>query len=236
MIRKRGFRKQGFSQGDKSWIRRILGEVYVISLPERKQGVLETLKKLDIVPNVYDAFLKKNINRDELIEIGFLSSRSKLRDAQIACHYSHIAVLKKFLKSKHETSLIFEDDIVSSLSPGDLQTELKKVMNNAKYLDYDIISLGRCFDICRPGSERVGNLVKVIYPRCMHAYIVNRKGAQKIIDLTVPLYDLPGDEVLPRAISNGLLNYYASEENLFLQNREDYGSTLGNGGALPKCS
>jgi len=225
---------QKFTQ--QGWIKSIIDEVYIIALPERKESALENLQKLEIIPNVYNAFLKKNIDRKELVEQGFLESSSKLTDAKLACHYSHTEVLKKFLRSNHKTCLIFEDDINCPFSKQELRTELSNLMNNSKQVDYDIINLGRCYDNCNTVPSKIGNLVKVLYPRCMHSYIVNRKGAEKIINLFVPCGDLPGDEVLAKANKLGLLNYYGSDKNLFIQNRSEYGSTIGNGGPLPMCT
>ena len=75
---------------------------------------------------------------------------------------------------------------------------------------------------------------KAYAPLCRHAYSINRKAAQIILDKTSIMYN-NGDQMYKELIVNGYINGYLAKHVLFKQNREEYGSELNNNDSLPLC-
>ena len=206
-----------------SYLNNYFQQVYVITLDNRKNYIQNIMHDINLQCIYFPAILKKNINKNKLIKSGFLSAKNKLNNGQIACHLSHIAVLKKFLNSNAQNCLIFEDDLKTPESNNTyLQKSLSLIPSN-----YDIIYLGRCWDRCKKSIPINDFIVKCFTPQCRHAYGVSRKGAQKIIKLTRPLIKA-GDFTISRQIAKGNIIAYSPKLSIFFQNRENLSSNLGN--------
>ena len=146
----------------------------------------------------FPAILKQKINREHLISLGLISPQNLLNNAQIACHLSHITILKKFLKSSAINCLIFEDDIsMPQVNKINLPEMLSLIPS-----DYDIIYLGRCWDSCRRSVSLNRQIVKCHAPQCFHSYGVSREGAKKIIKYTKALIK-PPDLTISEYIRSG---------------------------------
>ena len=205
-------------------------QIYVITLPQRKTYIQNIMRKINLNCFYYPAFLKKNINKQELIKSGFLSPQFKINEGQIACHLSHILVLKKFLKSNFRNCLIFEDDLkIPQVSSSLLDVTMSMIPRN-----YDIIYLGRCWDSCKKTTHLNNYVVKCHAPQCRHAYGVSRKGAEKIIRLTQPLINA-GDATISKYIQTGQIIAYAPTKSFFFQNRQQLGSNLNNLSIQKEC-
>jgi len=178
----------------------------------------------------FPAIPKDSLDKNKLVSSGFLSPYNKLNDGQIACHLSHISVLKKFLESNSRNCLIFEDDLkmpeVDNLNLSEMFSSIPS--------DYDIIYLGRCWDNCRKSTPINGLVLKCYAPQCRHAYGVSRKGAQKIIELSQPL-EKAGDLTISKYVSRGQIIAYAPRKSVFFQNREQMGSNLNNFNIQKEC-
>jgi len=203
---------------------------------------LQTLSGIEIEPEVHDAYLKINVesDREMLIKSNFLTVDHTVSDARIACHRSHIQVLKKFLNDTYaETCLIFEDDLRTDFSTIELKIIFNSIKEASKNLHWDVINLGRCWDRCGKIKQNTGILIKSSHSLCRHSYIVSRKGAEKIINQSLPMNHKPGDNIIAQLNVEGKLEYLSTKVNIFNQNRKIYGSTLGNWtmfGAPPACS
>jgi len=219
------------SETPNNWITEFIDKVFVIALPNRKNSILNTLKSVGIIPEVYDAYLKKNVTKDkpELIKSGFLDKDYTVSESRIACHYSHIQVLKKFLEDRNaETCLIFEDDLEIPISEKELKIVFKSIKDTSDKIVWDVINLGRCWDHCEDINYSIGMLVKSPHSQCRHAYIVSRKGAQIMVDQAVPMKHKPGDNMIAKLNTEGKLEYFGTKEQIFKQARALYGSSLNN--------
>ena len=185
------------------------------------------MKKLNIKANIVDASLVKNIDYNELLMNNFVNQYyySSINKGRIACHYSQIKLIKNFLKSNDKTIFIFEDDIEDDVN-SNYQKVIKDSMDNIPK-DWDIVFFGRCWDNCSEAKKIHNNLYKVTYPKCRHAYGLSRKGAEKILKYTIPMVN-NGDMMYAENIKNGNINAYAISPSIFYQNREAFGSNLGN--------
>lgn len=207
---------------------------YVITIPERKKYIQSIMPKFNLNPIIFPATLKKNISKDKLIESGFLHPETKLNIGQIACHLSHIQVLKTFLNSSEPRCLIFEDDIEPARDSKDYYSiRIKKFLMMVPD-DFDLIYLGRCYDRCKQDKIIGPGLVQCFFPLCRHSYIVSRKGAQKIIMNTIPL-KIQGDNTIANLISQRKIKAYAAKPAIFFQNRKKLGSFLNNNDTLREC-
>lgn len=209
--------------------------IYVITLDKRKTYIKNVMKNYNIQPIILDAYPKNKIDRESLIKQKFIDINYKNNNGRIACHYSHILALKKFLNSNKKNCLIFEDDIKDESKEFykfeyNLENSLKKLPKK-----YDIIYLGRCWDNCTQQIKLTQNLVKAYSPKCRHAYGVSRSGAEKIIKYSLPMKNSGGDTIISNLIKKNHILAYAITPQIFRQNRDELGSNLNNKDNLYEC-
>jgi len=123
---------------------------------------------------------------------------------------------------------------------------------------WDIVNLGRCYDCCESSygqkeifripkdkvdlpamknyfvtktsandSESV-SLVTSKSASCAHAYLVNRKGAKALLDLSMPILDI-SDDVLVQSGEKKMAHYVSITPRIFRQRRKHLGSVLNPG-------
>ena len=208
-------------------INKYFTSVNVITVPSRKQYMENTMKYFGITANFIDATLKKNIKYNELLYSNFITHDyySEENKGRIACHLSQIKLIKEFLKSNDNNIFIFEDDIVK-YKHENYKSIIDDSMNNIPD-DWDIVFFGRCFDDCDKIEKINKYLFKAHSPKCRHAYGLSKKGANKILQYTVPMIN-NGDEMYAENIENGNIIAYAIHPSIFSQNRNNLGSTIGN--------
>lgn len=232
---KQNKKKESYLNNDINHLHKYFSQIYVITIPNRKEYIKAIMKQIRIEPIIFDAILKKNINKQQLIKSKFLHSKNTLNNGRIACHLSHIEVLKTFLKSNDLNCFVFEDDLQSPvISLNDMNKYIDHIMQNIPD-DYDIIYFGRCWDYCHLDKKITNNLVRCFKPRCRHAYAVSRNGANKIIKYGLPMKHKGGDENIAKHIKKGNIIAYAVTPPLFYQNRSQLGTNLGNYSDLQEC-
>ena len=214
----------------KSIINNYFDNVYAIVLEKRKQNVYNVLSSLNIDYQQIDALTPENTPIDTL---DCIDKTSTLNNGIKYCHASHVATIKKFLKSGKKNCLILEDDIKYNSEYDTL--DLKKTLQSIPK-DYDIIYLGYCWDKCKK-MKCINKYVWNSYsPNCTHAYGLSRKGAIKLLQHLKPITNLPIDVVFSKLIENKLLISYSLKIPVFNQNREEFGSYLGNNDSLTLCT
>jgi len=210
--------------------------VYAIVIPKRKEYIDDVMKKIGIDYIPFNAVLKDAIDRDELISEGIIKKESKINKQEnhgrIACHLSHIGVLKEFLKSDKDVCFVFEDDIAL---PNNVEDIKQKVINIIKNIpaDWQMFNFGKCWDRCN-NMEYINQYVIKSIPVCRHAYAVTRIGAQILINNTLPMVD-NGDSMYRKLIEENKIIAYTTDVELFTQNRGEMGSELGNDKLYTLC-
>ena len=215
---------------------------YIICLPKRRKYMQNVVNHFKLNSIFIEPILKDTLNVDKLIgqklldknykeqERTFIKNEDRsfsgLNKGRIACHLSHMKTLQTFLKSNNKNCLILEDDIKITDSQQTLDT-LNKVLNSLPK-NWEYVNLGRCWDHCHKDKPVNKWLVKSPKSLCRHAYIVTRNGAKKILDYCLPMKGYPGDWHYSKMIKNNLINGYSTKEQVFLQNRDDMKSNLGN--------
>ena len=218
---------------EKNWIYKFFNKVYFITLPERLANVERMYTELHIEPTIFGAIPKESIYRDLLIKEGMITYDNILNTGKIACHLSHIIVLKEFILSGEKTCIIFEDDIV--LEPNiDYVKKMSEIMSKVPG-DWDMINFGSCWDDCNKLIKVNDEIVKSYKPYCRHAYAVTRRCASLILNHTIPMANDNGDKQISSMISNGLISCYSCIPILFKQNRDEFQSQLGNNDSLLFC-
>lgn len=227
--------KKSYLDNDKNHLHNYFSQIYVITIPDRKEYIKAILKQIKINPIIFNAILKKDIKKHKLIQSKILRPKNRVNKGKIACHLSHLTVLKKFFNSKNNNCFIFEDDLQNPvISLLDMNKYIDHIMLNVPK-DYDIIYFGRCWDHCHLDTKITNNLVRSFKPRCRHAYGVSRKGASKIIKYSLPMKHKGGDDIIAKYIKKGNIISYAVTPPLFYQNRSQLGTNLGNYNELPEC-
>ncbi len=217
-----------------NWIYKLFDECYVIYLDKRKNNMENLMRYLNIEPNLFSAIHKDIINRDLMIEHKLLDQNSKLNMGRIACHLSHLYVLQQFLKNdKLKTCIIFEDDIAIPKNLTKLHQRFNHIMSNVPK-DWDVINFGGCWDICNTRKKITHELYRSYRAQCRHCYAVSKNGARVILMNTLPMSVRPGDYSITALAEKGILKMYSTSPSLFFQNREEFGTNLGNTALIQK--
>ncbi len=94
-------------------------------------------------------------------------------------HLSHFLIWRHFWYDHHEEEFtVFEDDV--RLVPDWALTATVLYQNVPN--DWDMILLGSCCTEGRPKTHISGNVYKVEYPLCTHAYMVRRKAFPVLLE------------------------------------------------------
>jgi glycosyl transferase family 25 len=192
-------------------------EIYVISLkhqPERREKVDKLMKGIKY--SYFDGVYGKTINDEEKAILNKYVKKHKLNDHQVGCFLSHLKIWEQLInnnKSDVNEYLIFEDDISIK---NNIDNIYNYVNNITKDVNYDTIFIGHCAEsegeLLRQISKNDYNVTvrKSVFPRCLHAYIISKTGAAKLIRyFQENISVLPIDEVIAIAISKGVIKSYS---------------------------
>ncbi|KAJ1656731.1 hypothetical protein IWQ61_003756 [Dispira simplex] len=162
-------------------------KVYLLNLPQRKDrlrsmGIL--LEFLHIQFTVFPATDKEEVKSEPL----WISGKTGLRDAQMACWKSHMRIYEDIVNDpKIQTALILEDDVDIDF---DIANKAQMALDSAKSQDWDMLYVGHCsgFEGHKENElNATAHLYKAEYPVCSHGYMVSKQGAQKLLrEMAVP--------------------------------------------------
>ena len=119
---------------------------------------------------------------------------------QIGCYLSHMELYSQLIQSNYEYIIIIEDDVILS----EKINEHKEIVNNAPK-NWDFIFLGTSRIFCKKLLE---TYEKLDCMPCAHAYIINRKGSQFMLQFSLPI-TMPIDN---RFVYNHNLNIYRYQD------------------------
>jgi GR25 family glycosyltransferase involved in LPS biosynthesis len=218
----------------KDWLEEIFDYRQIITIPSRLQHVKKFCKTFEVKPIIFNAILKKDISYNNI---------HGLKIGEIACTLSQEQVLKNFIKTKHSSLLMLEDDNIPFtdqlyVTSGLKIKHVKKYISNAfKSLpyDWDILYLGRCWDDCAKNIKINKYLYKTHRTLCHHAIAFSRNGAKKVLQAIKHPINLPIDHIVANLVVKGVIDAYASAVPIFYQNRDELSSTIGNFDNLPIC-
>ncbi len=104
----------------------------------------------------------------------------ELRKGHKGCCYTMIREWKRFLESGEEFRIFFEDDAIGHL---DLPKGLGQKFWDATPKDFDILYMGNMMSPVAPELADPNALVVQVPTYCLHAYILTRKGAERMLAL-----------------------------------------------------
>ena len=114
-----------------------------------------------------------------LKELG-IAFNPELRPGHKGCSYTMMREWKRFLDSGDAFRIFFEDDAIGHL---DLPKGLGQKFWDATPKDFDILYMGNMMNPGDPALADPNALVVQVPTYCLHAYILTRKGAQRLFDL-----------------------------------------------------
>lgn len=175
----------------------------------------------------------------EKIDDSFLADRPDEMNSirgKIALHQTRIRLCEQFLPSDGKSLFLFEDDLAPQPDLEAHQRVFSDIFDRQLPADWDVVNLGRCFDLCSANTPFSEHLVTETFPFCAHALALSRRAAKQIIERTTPMFH-SGDAMFRETLyQDPTLNTFSSIKALFRQDREAIGSMLGNEqAALPEC-
>lgn len=210
--------------------------VYIINLkhqPSRWNNTITECKKHGISNlsiHRIDGVYGKKLTPIEIQESTSWLCGKTCTTSSIGCAMSHIKAWKQFLASNHNMVLIFEDDVNIK---DNFQCQLKKKMDSLPK-DFDIFYIG-CAIGCKKNSTSIEDIVtRTIHykreyqeinediivpenPLGLHAYILSKAGAKKLLDM-IELNKISSHIDVQILNSSQELNVYASNPLLVYQN------------------
>jgi len=202
-------------------------ELYLINLDHRKDrfDITNNLLNNYNFKNVirFNAINGKNISKEELIKIiepsamksilnNYRTEHHELSYGAVGCYLSHINIWKKLEFDNLDYIIIFEDDALPNFSFFDLQEIIKNYVPD----DWDLILFGGIYN----KNNIVNNYVLKIFTFYeMHAYIINKKGALKLLSKIFPIKKQI-DSLLSDLASNNEVNIYGITQNKWSQNSQ----------------
>lgn len=103
-----------------------------------------------------------------------------LRPGHKGCSYTMMREWKRFLDSGDDYRLFFEDDALPHL---DLAKGLGQRFWDSTQKNFDILYMGNMMGGNHPDLQDSSKLVVQVPTYCLHAYILTKKGAQRMFDL-----------------------------------------------------
>ncbi|KAL8174691.1 UNVERIFIED_CONTAM: hypothetical protein K2H54_051441, partial [Gekko kuhli] len=184
-------------------------EIFLINLarrPDRRHRMLSALSELEIDPLLVNAVDGSALNSSDIKKLGVdllpgyydpFSGRT-LTKGEVGCFLSHHYVWKEIVARGLDKSVVLEDDVRFQSY---FKKRLLRLMDDLEQaqLDWDLIYLGRkqVNSEDEEPVEDVRNLVVAEYSYWTLAYVISRRGAQKLIDALPLSKILPVDEFLP---------------------------------------
>lgn len=178
---------------------------YVINLDQNKNKWFKTKKTLNILginPQRFSAVYGKNLDNNFINNITdpsvyYSITYGRSTDEQISglgaigCYLSHIKLWQNLINSQTQNAiLIFEDDIdvdIKNTNSNNINDFIQNIITTQP--DWDFIFLGYSKplpifsnDICNKNICQIKDKTF-----CTHAYIINKKGAKKLLDKAFPI-------------------------------------------------
>ena len=206
---------------------------YIISLNEPTKKI-EYLQNFGLDPIWIEGVNGQQIGRETTRENVLSFHQYLCPKSAVGIAMSHFKVWKEFLKTDKGYAIVFEDDV---LLENFFTDYIYNAINNVP-LDYDVLYLG-CFGC---DQQQVSNVYKLSgllygsnqrnkqlndfiaipeYAYGMHAYVISRQGAAKLLNLLdKKIYDHV-DMMLQSFCSKNMINAYVTTPRLAYQTSTD---------------
>lgn len=161
-----------------------------------------------------------NMLRDQLImKKTFVNGLNFLSNSEIGCLLSHVSLWKEVADNPEKNRIaIFEDDARTHIQGDTIYKLLSEFYNYLQINDItepDILYLGKSLDDCMSYEKVWGNVYKSKHPLCLHAYIITKKGAQKLLKMAP--YHIAIDMIPIKAIKKGIIDVMTFHPSIYFQ-------------------
>lgn len=162
-------------------------KTYIINLKkdtDRRKYILELLGDMDFLDKEFlEAVYGKELSRDEMnsafdVELAYKRYGRKLNLGEIGCTLSHFKAYKKLIKSSHERVLLLEDDIT-------ILHDFSKIDKITDYLPKEepyVLFLSGDYWYRKMNCFNETSIADVYDAVGTYAYVINRKGAELILE------------------------------------------------------
>ena len=181
----------------------------------------ETLRKLGIKAQRFSAV------EGSTVPDNIRNHFTVLRDGEMGCFLSHLILY--YLISQHSNpeqyTIIFEDDIVSSLShPYNMKDSFDQIDKVKRLQQVDIVYLGKCCEDCLNIKNIHGNIYKAVNPLCTHAYCIRNGFAHQLYQEILSMNYI--DQGIDHVLSNHSPDKVEFHPSLFYQDIVNIQSSL----------
>lgn len=207
-------------------------DTYIISL-NTPRDLLHKLKENGLDPILFKGANGKTLDHKTIKKYTtpFYSIFGPM--SSIGCSISHMSVWKTFLQSNKQYAVVFEDDII--FNSINLKSDISFYLSNTP-TNFDVLYLG-CFgsdpnntffnttmDLLNISSNfsQINNYI--IKPRvalALHAYVISRSGAEKLINLLYGKIYNHIDFCIQTLSKKNLINTYVTNPRLIYQTSTD---------------
>lgn len=194
-------------------------EVMCINLlrrPDKKLFMEKQFEHTGLKVHVFPAIDGLTIDIPQLIKDGILAEDNfcpatgmALIPVQIGVYLSHYELWKKALLSSNKISLILEDDALLICDPQQLEVFARHIPEDA-----DLFFLNLRKNKTRPISLYASKFTGRFWG--LTAYFVTRKGAEKLVNLTLPIHK-SADEAINELSKHGMITCYCARKELVVE-------------------
>lgn len=207
-------------------------DTYVISL-NKPNDLLYKLKKNGLDPILFKGTNGKQLEYNTIKKYTTPIYSIFGPSSSIGCSISHMSVWKTFLQSNKQHAVVFEDDIIFNST--NLKSDISFYLSNTPR-DFDILYLG-CFG-SNPNNIFFNKIMDLLNISCnfiqindyinkprvslaLHAYVISRSGAKKLISLLYGKIYNHIDFCIQTLSKKNLIHTYVTNPRLIYQTSTD---------------
>ena len=142
-----------------------------------------------------------------------------LTASEIGCLLSHVSLWEEVANNPNNHRIaIFEDDARTHVDGNTIRQLLSDFYSHLRdnnIPEPDMLYLGKALDDCMNYEKVWGNVYVSKHPLCLHAYIITKSGAQKLLKMAP--YSLAIDMIPIKAIKQGIINVMAFHPSIYFQ-------------------
>jgi len=169
--------------------------------------------------NINDENEYETLRRQLAMKKKYVQGITWLSNSEIGCLLSHVSLWEEVATNPDKNRIaIFEDDARTHL---DGNTAFKLLSGYYYHLEAnnipepDMLYLGKALDDCMNYQKVWDNVYTSTHPLCLHAYIITKAGAQKLLDM-IP-YGLAIDMIPIKAIEQKRIKVNTFHPSLYFQ-------------------
>lgn len=159
---------------------------FVINLQEnvvRRMAIKSQLDKTNLNYEFIEAVNGSNLSDEEIKALVYDYPNCKLTKGEIGCALSHLSIYDRIIKENISHALIFEDDAIIPENISNIFREIRQLDNDKKA---NVYLLSRVHSFIE-NSKLNNHLYSAYQAIGAHAYIINKKAAERMISAQKPI-------------------------------------------------